>query len=59
MKSDIVQRLGYAVFIRGIGVRLPVSEKRLFPFLFFTFLAYLALRPVPSDTEYRNNTISS
>ena len=33
-KSDIVQRLGYAVFIRGIGVRLPVSE---IPFCFYFF----------------------
>ena len=26
MKSDIVHRLGYVVFIHGSGVRLPVSE---------------------------------
>ena len=25
-ESDIVQRLGYVVFIHRIGVRLPVSE---------------------------------
>ena len=36
-KSDIVQRLGYAVFIRGIGVRLPVSE---IPFSFFHFCSF-------------------
>lgn len=56
MKSDIVHRLGYLVFIQRSGVRLPVSED-FFIFCSMSFSDIILPCPRPSfDTESTDGT---